>query len=218
MTPVILLSDGYLANAAEPWRLPDESDLPEIPVRMVTEMPEGGFLPYKRDPKTLARGWAVPGTAGLEHRIGGLEKEDVTGNVSYDPENHQRMTELRQAKVDRIADDIPGVVVDGPESGKVLVLGWGSTRGPIAGAVRRKRSEGKQVSWVHLRHLHPFPRNLGEVLRRFERVLIPEMNMGQLEKLIRMNFLIEPAVLHKVQGKPFLSREIADKLDEIMEA
>jgi 2-oxoglutarate ferredoxin oxidoreductase subunit alpha len=217
MVPVIILSDGYLANASEPWKLPEESSLPGIEVKLITRPDNGEFLPYTRDPETLARGWAVPGHPGLEHRVGGLEKEDLTGDVSYDPDNHQRMTELREEKVQRIANQIPPVQVDGPESGRVLVLGWGSTRGPIAGAVRRKREEGKQVSWIHLRHLNPFPRNLGEVLRRFERVLIPEMNMGQLEKIVRMKFLIEPVGMHKVQGKPFLSVEIADKLDELLE-
>jgi 2-oxoglutarate ferredoxin oxidoreductase subunit alpha len=184
---------------------------------LFTKAGDGRFLPYERDEKTLARRWAVPGHAGLEHRVGGLEKEETTGDVSYDPENHQRMTELRQEKVRRIAGDIPPVEVDGPESGRVLVLGWGSTRGPIAGAVRRKHAEGKSVSWVHLRHMNPLPRNLGEVIGRFDKVLIPEMNMGQLEKIVRMEYLIEPAVLHKVQGRPFLSREIAEKLDELLE-
>ncbi len=217
MVPVILLSDGYLANATEPWKLPGEGDIPEIPVRLTTEPGNGKFLPYQRDPRTLARPWAVPGHAGLEHRIGGLEKEDVTGDVCYDPDNHEKMTNLRQAKIQGIANDIPRVEVDGAASGRLLILGWGSTRGPIAGAVRRKRAEGKMVSWVHLRHLNPFPANLGEVLRRFERVLIPEMNMGQLEKIIRMQFLIEPVGLHKVQGKPFRNAEIAERIDDLLE-
>jgi len=217
MVPVILLSDGYIASASEPWKLPDESELPRIPVNLITAANNGEYMPYKRDSKTLARSWALPGTPGLEHRIGGIEKEDVTGDVSYDPQNHQRMTTIRQEKINGIANDIPEAEVDGPASGRLLILGWGSTRGPIAGAIRRKRTEGKQVSWVHLRHLNPFPRNLGDVLRKFERVLIPEMNMGQLEKLIRMDFLIEPVGLHKVQGKPFLSQEIAEKIDELLE-
>ncbi len=217
MIPVILLSDGYLANATEPWRLPEEGSLPEMKVRMVTAGDNGDFLPYRRNPETLARGWAVPGEKGLEHRIGGLEKEDVTGDVSYDPDNHQRMVELRQEKIRRIAADLPPTAIDGPESGRLLILGWGSTRGPIAGALRRKRMQGKKVSWVHLRHLNPLPNDLGAILKRFERVLIPEMNMGQLEKLVRMNYLIEPVGLHKVKGKPFLSGEIAGKIDELLE-
>lgn len=217
MIPVILLSDGYLANASEPWKLPEESKLPELTVKMLTEAPEGGFHPYDRDPETLARPWAVPGIAGLEHRIGGLEKQDITGDVSYDPDNHQKMVELRQEKIRRIARGLPPTEIDGPDSGRLIVLGWGSTRGPIAGAVRRKREEGKPVSWVHLRHLNPLPDDLETILRRFEKVLIPEMNMGQLEKLVRMNYLIEPTGLHKVKGKPFLSVEIAEKIDELLE-
>jgi 2-oxoglutarate ferredoxin oxidoreductase subunit alpha len=217
MIPVILLSDGYLANASEPWKLPEESSLPEISVRMTTEKGEGEWHPYQRNPETLARPWAVPGTKGFEHRIGGIEKRDITGDVCYDPDNHQLMTNLRQEKIARIAAALPPTEIDGAESGRLIVLGWGSSRGPIAGAVRRKRMEGKQVSWVHLRHLNPLPRDLGQILERFDKVLIPEMNMGQLEKLVRMNYLIEPVGLHKVKGKPFLSGEIADKIDELLE-
>jgi 2-oxoglutarate ferredoxin oxidoreductase subunit alpha len=217
MVPVMLLSDGYLANASEPWKLPEEAGLPDIPITLTTSSNNGDFMPYKRDPQTLARPWAVPGTAGLEHRIGGIEKEDLTGDVSYDPLNHQKMTTIRQEKVNAVADDIPEASVDGPDSGRLIILGWGSTRGPIAGALRRKRAQGKKVSWVHLRHLNPFPKNLGDVLKRFEKVLIPEMNMGQLEKLIRIEFLIDTVGMHKVQGKPFLSIEICDKIDEILE-
>ena len=217
MVPVILLSDGYLANASEPWKLPEEAVLPDMPVNMLTSANNGDFMPYKRNPQTLARGWAVPGNAGLEHRIGGIEKEDLTGDVSYDPLNHQKMITIRQEKVSGIADDIPLAKVDGPDGGRLIILGWGSTRGPIAGALRLRRNEGKQVSWIHLRHLNPFPRNLGEALKRFEKVLIPEMNMGQLEKLIRIEFLIDTVGMHKVQGKPFLSNEIGDKIDELLE-
>jgi len=217
MVPVILLSDGYLANASEPWLLPEEADLPKLTSNIVANSDNGEYMPYKRDPKTLARGWALPGTPGFEHRIGGLEKEDVTGDVSYDPANHQKMTTIRQDKIRAIADDIAPAEIDGPESGRLLVLGWGSSRGPIAGAIRRKRAEGKQVSWVHLRHLNPFPKNLGDVLRRFDRVLIPEMNMGQLDKLVRIEFLIDAVGFHKVQGKPFMSHEIAEKIDELLE-
>ena len=217
MVPVILLSDGYLANASEPWKLPDQKEIAQIATRLIEETSGGKFQPYERDPLTLSRPWAVPGMAGLEHRIGGLEKEDVTGDVCYDPDNHQKMTDLRQEKIRRIANDIPHLIVDGPTSGRLLVVGWGSTRGSIAGAVRRKRSEGKQVSWVHLRHMNPFPANFEEILRKFDRILIPELNMGQLEKLVRMEFLLEPVGYHKVQGKTFKTSEIADKIEELLE-
>jgi 2-oxoglutarate ferredoxin oxidoreductase subunit alpha len=218
MVPVILLSDGYLANASEPWKLPSEASLPDVTVTPLAAHTDGKYQPYERDPLTLARRWALPGTAGLAHRIGGLEKEDVTGDVCYDPDNHQKMVNLRQEKIRRIALDIPPAAVDGPTEGRLLILGWGSTRGAIAGAVRKKRNEGKEVSWVHLRHLNPLPPNLGDVLRRFDKVLIPEMNMGQLEKLVRAEFLVEPVGLHKVEGKPFLNAEIARAIGEILEA
>ena len=182
MSPVVLLTDGYIANGAEPWKLPDVADLPEIEVPHPTEAidPDAGFRPYVRDPETLARSWALPGTPGLEHRIGSLEKEDGTGNVSYDPENHDEMVRARAEKVARAADVIPELNVRGPESGEVLVLGWGGTYGSITSAADRLRKQGRSVSSAHLRHLNPFPKNLESVLRRFERVVVPEINMGQL--------------------------------------
>jgi 2-oxoglutarate ferredoxin oxidoreductase subunit alpha len=216
MVPVILMTDGYLANASEPWKLPEESDLPDLETRVVP----GGrdtYLPYERDPRTLARGWALPGTPGYEHRIGGLEKEEVTGNVSYDPENHERMVRLRAEKVERIADDLPPTQVDGPPAGQLLIIGWGSTRGAISGAIRRKRAEGKKVSWIHLRHLNPLPKDLGAIIKRFNKVLVPEMNMGQLAFLLRAKYLVDIVSQSKVQGRPFMSREIAVKIDELLE-
>jgi 2-oxoglutarate ferredoxin oxidoreductase subunit alpha len=217
MVPVIMLSDGYLANGSEPWRLPRLEDLPDLRPTFHTE-PEG-FHPYRRDPQTLARPWAIPGTPGLEHRVGGLEKEDVTGNVSYDPLNHEVMTRLRAEKVERIADEIPEVVVHGdPEGGELLVLGWGSTAGAITGAVNVARREGLPVSRAHLRHLNPFPRNLGEVLRRFDKVLLPEMNMGQLALLLRARYLKDVTSYAKVQGKPFYRHELLAKIRELLGA
>jgi 2-oxoglutarate ferredoxin oxidoreductase subunit alpha len=213
MTPVIMLSDGYLANGAEPWPIPSVDDLPEIPVSFRTD-PEG-FQPYLRDPETLARPWAVPGTPGLEHRIGGLEKQNVTGNVNYEPSNHELMVKLRHQKVQGIADDIPEAKVQGPASGKILVVGWGSTCGAIKSALRRVGEEGIAASHVHVRHMNPFPRNLGEILGRFETVLVPEMNLGQLAFLLRGKYLVNARSLTKVQGKPFKSSEIADAVREI---
>jgi 2-oxoglutarate/2-oxoacid ferredoxin oxidoreductase subunit alpha len=215
MVPVVLLSDGYIANGSEPWKLPEVADLPDLKPRFRTD-PEG-FEPYLRDPATLARPWAIPGTPGLEHRIGGLEKEDVTGNVSYDPHNHEKMVHLRAEKVARIADDIPDLQVVGDESGELLVLGWGSTSGAITGAVNVARREGLAVSRAHLRHLNPFPKNLGEVLRRFDRVLLPEMNMGQLALLVRARYLKDIVSFSKVQGRPFTRMEIYNKIKEILE-
>ncbi len=214
MVPVILLSDGYIANGSEPWRLPDVETLPDLRIDFRTD--PDGFEPYARDPETLARPWAVPGTPGLEHRVGGLEKEDITGNVSYDPENHQRMTDLRAEKVERIANDIPPMTIDGPESGKLLVLGWGSTRGAITGGCQQARRDGMEMSFAHLRYINPFPKELGEVLSRFEHVLIPEMNMGQLATLIRARYLIDVVSMTKVQGKPFFRGEIQAKIAEIL--
>jgi 2-oxoglutarate ferredoxin oxidoreductase subunit alpha len=217
MIPVIVLTDGYLANGAEPWRIPELDELGEIPVTLQNETE--GFEPYARDPKTLARPWALPGTPGLEHRIGGLEKQDVTGNVSYDPENHQRMTDLRAQKVARIADTLPDLEVEGdPEGGKLLVLGWGSTGGAITGAVREARSKGYSVSRAHLRHLNPLPKNLGDVLDRFEQVLLPELNCGQLALLLRARFLKDIQSLQKVQGKPFHRGEIYNKIVDLLDA
>jgi 2-oxoglutarate ferredoxin oxidoreductase subunit alpha len=218
-TPVILLSDGSLANGSEPWRIPDVADLPDLRVPFATEPngPDGEFLPYLRDPQTMARPWAVPGTPGLEHRIGGLEKADVTGNISYDPANHDLMVRTRQAKVDRIADSIPPVEVDDADGqAKVLVLGWGSTYGPIGAACRRIRREGLSVAQAHLRHLNPFPANLGEVLRRYERVVVPEMNLGQLGLLIRGKFLVDVITYNQVRGLPFRAAELAEVLKGVI--
>ncbi len=216
MVPVMLLSDGYIANGSEPWRLPDVEDLPDLRTEFWTK--EEGFAPYARDPETLARPWAIPGTPGLEHRIGGLEKEDVTGNVSYDPLNHQRMVELRAEKVERIAKDIPELEVDGAESGALLVLGWGSSAGAITGAVNHARRQGLEVSRAHLRYLNPFPRNLGEILERFERVLVPEMNLGQLAWLLQAKYLKRIDKLSKVQGRPFGREEIYEAIRDLLEA
>ena len=217
MVPVVLMSDGYLANASEPWLLPTESQIPDFTVRLLDAGKEK-YLPYERDAKTLARSWAVPGTPGYEHRIGGIEKEDVTGNVSYDPENHERMVRLRAEKVARIADEIPPIVIDGEPAGDLLIVGWGSTRGAIMGAVRRKRAEGKKVSWVHLRYINPFPRDLGDILKRFNKVLVPELNTGQLALLLRAKYLVDVTTLSKVQGRPFMTLEIAAKIEEMLEA
>jgi len=214
MLPIILLSDGYLANGSEPWLLPRPEDLPDIDVRFRQEVE--GFQPYHRDPATLARNWVRPGTPGLEHRIGGLEKSDGTGNVNYDPENHEQMVHLRAEKVARIANDIPDVTVRGPQSGKLLVLGWGSTYGPIYSAVTELEKEGISVSQLHLRWLNPMPRNLGDVLKRFDKILVPEMNMGQLALLLRARFLLDVVSYSKVQGKPFKRREIMDKVRELL--
>jgi 2-oxoglutarate ferredoxin oxidoreductase subunit alpha len=214
MSPVFYLSDGYLANGAEPWAVPNVADLPKIEVKFATD-PEN-FLPYSRDEQTLSRPYALPGTPGLEHRIGGIEKQHETGNVNYEPENHHFMVLLRQAKVDRAAQDIPEVEVFGEKTGKVLVLGWGSTYGSITSAVERMRREGKSVSSAHLRHLNPFPRNLGEVLRGFDKVIVPEMNLGQLATMIRAKFLVDAVAFSKVKGRPFQIREIVRKVEEYL--
>jgi len=208
MTPVVVLSDGYIANGSEPWKIPVEAELPAIDVEFA--VPEAGteFMPYRRDPKTLARPWALPGTPGLVHRIGGLEKQDVTGNVDYDPANHEHMTEMRAAKIAGMAADIAPAEVSGEPTGDVLVLGWGSTRGPMIGAVRRQIDLGAKVSACSLRHINPFPANLERVLRSFRKVLIPEMNLGQLAMLIRSRFLVDAQPITKVQGRPFTTDEI----------
>src|SRR5947208_13412369 len=217
-TPVFLLSDGYLANGSEPWRIPDVADLPVLEPRFATA-PEPGepFLPYRRDPQTLARPWALPGTAGLEHRIGGIEKADGSGNISYDPSNHDTMVRLRQAKVDGIARDIAPLEVDDPTGdADVLVLGWGSTVGPIGAAIRLVRDAGGRVAQAHLRHLNPLPANTAEVLSRYERVLIPEMNLGQLALLIRGRFLVDAISFTRVRGLPFKSEELADAIRDVI--
>jgi 2-oxoglutarate ferredoxin oxidoreductase subunit alpha len=215
-TPVILLTDGYLANGAEPWLLPDVHALPDISVPFATETNhDGEFWPYLRDPKTLARPWAIPGTPGLMHRIGGLEKEDGTGNVNYDPLNHHRMVELRAQKVAGIARELPAVTVDDPDGAPTLVLGWGSTWGAIQQAVREARDAGTPVAHAHLVHLNPFPANLGQVLAGYERILVPEMNLGQLSKLVRAEFLVDAKTLSKVQGLPFRAAEIVGAIQEM---
>jgi len=214
MVPVFYLSDGYLANGAEPWAVPSIEKLPRIEVKFATD--PNNFMPYARDEVTLARPWALPGTPGLEHRIGGIEKQNITGNVNYDPENHHLMVKLRQEKVDRAVADIPPVEVFGDSSGKVLVLGWGSTYGSITSAVEKMRNEGKSVSSAHLRHLNPFPGNLGEVLSNFETVIIPEMNLGQLCTMIRARYLVGAVPFSKVKGRPFQIREIVQKVEEYL--
>jgi 2-oxoglutarate/2-oxoacid ferredoxin oxidoreductase subunit alpha len=214
MTPVAYLSDAFLANGAEPWLIPDATTLPDISVPNRTE--KDGFYPYLRDPETLARPWAVPGTPGLEHRIGGLEKADILGNVSYDPDNHHRMQLLRQAKVAGIAKDIPPLDVYGAESGDLLILGWGSTYGAIRSAVERLRARGLAVSHAHLRHLNPFPANLESVLRSFRRVMIPELNLGQLSLLVRARFLVDAIGYNRVRGKPFRIAEIETEAERVL--
>lgn len=215
MTPVVLLSDGYIANGSEPWKLPETADLPDFAPEFRTR--SEGFLPYERDPATLARPWAIPGTPGLEHRIGGIEKAENTGNISYDPINHDRMVRLRAEKVARVADEIPDLIVHGEPDGKLLVLGWGSTEGAITGAVNMARKEGLRVSRVHLHHLNPFPKNLGDVLARFETVLLPEMNLGQLALLLRAKYLKDIVSYTKVEGKPFYRFEVLAKIREMGE-
>jgi 2-oxoglutarate/2-oxoacid ferredoxin oxidoreductase subunit alpha len=221
--PVLLLSDGYLANGSEPWRLPKVADLPSIDVEFATELnhelPDGtkDFWPYLRDPETLARPWAIPGTPGLEHRIGGIEKADGSGEISYDPANHDTMVRLRQAKVDAIARDIPDLAVDDPDGkAQVLVLGWGSTYGPIGAAVRRLRNNGHAIAQAHLRHLNPLPANTGAVLASYDRVVVPEMNLGQLSDLLRAKFLIDVIGYNKVRGLPFRAGELETVLEEVV--
>lgn len=216
MTPVMLLTDGYIANAAEPWKLPDMADFPSIAVKQKDRPDEDGpFNAYSRDPETLARPWAVPGTPGLEHRIGGIEKSTETGHISYDPANHQRMSDLRADKINRIAQDIPEQsVAYGTDSGKLAVVGWGSTFGPIDQAVRRARAEGLDVSHIHIRHIHPFPANLGALLARYDRVIVAEMNMGQLITVLRDRFLLDARSVTKVSGQPFKIRELLDVIHE----
>ena len=217
MTPVILLSDGYLANGAEPWRLPGVEKLPDITVKFASQPNVGGeFWPYLRDETTLSRPWAIPGTAGLEHRVGGLEKADGTGNISYDPQNHELMTFMRAAKIKAIEDDIDPVEWDGDEESSILVVGWGSTYGSIGAACRRIRARGKKIARAHIKHLNPFPKNLRDVLERFDKIVVPEMNTGQLTRLIRAEFLIDTISINKVQGLPFRAAELENKLLELM--
>ena len=217
-TPVFLLSDAYLANGSEPWLVPKADELPDISVEFATGPNDGeDFLPYLRDPETLARPWAVPGTPGLEHRVGGLEKADKTGNISYDPDNHDLMVRLRAQKVAGVALDIPELQVDHQEGADLLVLSWGGTYGPVAAAVRKlRREERGKVAHAHLRYLNPFPRNLGDVLRSYDRVLIPEMNLGHLLKLVRAEFLIDAVGYNKVRGLPFKSDELAEAIEAML--
>jgi 2-oxoglutarate ferredoxin oxidoreductase subunit alpha len=218
-TPVFLLSDGYLANGSEPWRLPNVTDLADLSVPFATEPngPDGSFLPYLRDPDTLARPWAIPGTPGLEHRLGGIEKADRTGNISYDPDNHDFMVRTRQAKVDGIARTIAPLVVDDPDGdARVLVLGWGSTYGTIGAAARRVRRAGYSIAQAHLRHLNPFPANLGQVLASYEKVVLPEMNLGQLATLIRSKYLIDVISVTQVRGMPFRAADLAEMLQGVL--
>ena len=228
MTPVFLLSDGYIANGSEPWSIPKVADLPKIEIKHPTQPNSHGdahhengsgeaskFLPYKRDAR-LVRPWAVPGTPGLEHRIGGIEKEDVTGNVNYDPQNHEHMVHTRAQKIANIADSIPELKIEGPEDGDLLLIGWGGTYGSIATAVQRANRKGLRVAHAHLRYLNPMPKNTGEVLKKFKKVLVPELNTGQLLLLLRAKFLVDAIGLNKVQGRPFLISEIEAKIEEML--
>jgi 2-oxoglutarate ferredoxin oxidoreductase subunit alpha len=215
MVPVILLTDGYIANGAEPWLIPDPAKIPPI----VTAAPRttgDGFQPYLRDDE-LARPWAAPGTAGLEHRIGGLEKQDVTGNVSYDAKNHHHMVQTRAQKVQNITHMIPPIEISGPDSGELLVVGWGGTYGAITAACNRIRATGRAVSNIHLRHMNPFPADLGDVLRRFRRILTPELNLGQLRLLLQGRYGVEVTGFNKVQGKPFLISELEEAICRILD-
>ncbi|WP_134321882.1 2-oxoacid:acceptor oxidoreductase subunit alpha [Cumulibacter soli] len=218
-TPVILLSDGYLANGSEPWRVPTVEDIPKIDLNLATEPngPDGSFLPYKRDEGTLARAWAIPGTKGLEHRVGGIEKANESGEISYDPDNHDLMVRLRQAKVDAVASTYNATEIDDPSgSAKVLVLGWGSTYGPITAGVRRVRASGGKIAQVHLRHVNPLPEDLGKILAEYQRVIIPEMNLGQLRTLVRAKYLVDAEGYNMVRGLPFGAAELADAFGEIL--
>ena len=214
---MLLLSDGYLANGQEPWAIPELADLPHIDPQFATEPngEDGQFLPFLRDPQTLARPWAVPGTPGLAHRIGGIEKANKTGNISYDPDNHDTMVRLRQAKIDGI--DVPDLMVDDPDGADLLVIGWGSTYGPITAGVRRVRNAGGKVAQAHLRHLNPMPRNTCEVLRRYRKVLVPEMNLGQLSLLLRGKFLVDAVGFNQVRGLPFTAPQMEEVIQGMLE-
>src|ERR1700723_1702837 len=215
MVPVIILSDGYLANGSEPWKIPTVEDLPAIPVHFETN--PVGYQPYKRDPVTLARPSALPGTPGLEHRLGGLEKQDGSGKINYEPLNHEKMTHLRAAKVQAVAQEIPDVVPVGDPEGDLLIVAWGSTYGPITAALNAQRAAGKKIGHVHLRYLNPLPNNLGEVIGRYHRVLVPEMNMGQLLWVLRAKYLVDAIGYNKIQGRPFKQAEIEAKIEELLE-
>jgi 2-oxoglutarate/2-oxoacid ferredoxin oxidoreductase subunit alpha len=216
MVPVMVLSDGYLANGSEPWLLPDPKALPDIPAKFRTE--KEGFFPYLRDPATLARPWVRPGTPGLEHRIGGIEKEDVTGNISYEPENHDHMVRTRAEKVRRVAQEIPPTSINGPHTGDVLVVGWGGTYGAITAAVEEAQMEGKAVSSVHLRYLNPLPPDLGQILRQFRKVLVPEINSGQLVRILRAEYLVDAVGFNRVRGVPLQTQEILEAINQLVEA
>ena len=214
MVPVIVLSDGYLANGAEPWRIPTLGEIPSVPVRYASN--PDGFMPYKRDPETLARPWAVPGTPGLEHRIGGLEKQDVTGNINYEPLNHENMVRIRAAKVGAIVQDIPNVLPAGDPEGDLLLVSWGSTYGAITQAVKAQREKGRKIGHLHLRHLNPLPGNVGDILTRYKKVLVPELNMGQLLWILRAKYLVDAIGLNKIQGRPFKQNELELKIEELL--
>ena len=223
-TPVILLSDGYLANGSEPWRIPDVATLPDIRVPFQTEhngVDEDGnpiYLPYLRDPETLARPWAIPGTPGLMHRVGGLEKADKTGNVDYTPANHALMGQLRAAKIERIADELPELDIVGDGDADICVLGWGSTWAAIHAAVQRQRRDGQKLAWIHLTHLNPLPKDLGEKLKRFDKVLVPELNRGQLCNIVRGRYLVDAKSVSKVAGVPFTTKELEAAIAELRNA
>jgi len=214
MTPVICLTDGYLGNGSEPWLIPDFNKMPDIAPTFATKAE--GFLPYLRDEQTLSRPYAIPGTPGLEHRIGGLEKQHETGNVNYEPQNHEFMVRLRAEKVERIANDIPPAKVEGEDTGDLLIIGWGSTYGAIKTAAINLRARGVHVSHLHLRHLNPMPKNVGEILSRFKIVLVPELNLGQLIKVLRSTYLVPAVGLNKVQGLSFKASEIEHKVKELL--
>jgi 2-oxoglutarate/2-oxoacid ferredoxin oxidoreductase subunit alpha len=214
MVPVIVLSDGYLANGAEPWRIPELRDIPDFPVKFASD--PNGFLPYKRDPHTLARPWAVPGTPGLEHRIGGLEKQDPTGNINYEPLNHENMVRVRAAKVAAVAQEIPNVLPAGDPEGDLLIVAWGSTSGSITAALKAQRARGRKIGHLHLRYLNPLPSNLGDILKRYKRILVPELNMGQLLWVLRAKYLVDAVGLNKIQGRPFKQAELEQKIEEML--
>jgi 2-oxoglutarate ferredoxin oxidoreductase subunit alpha len=215
MVPVIVLSDGYLANGAEPWLIPVPKNLPDIDVHFRTD-PEG-FQPYAREEATLARPWVRPGTPGLEHRIGGLEKQDVTGNVSYDPDNHDLMVRLRAEKVRRVAQEIPPTTINGPAGGDLLVVGWGGTYGTITAAVEEAQTAGKSVASIHLRHLNPLPPDLGQILRQYRRVLVPEINSGQLVRVLRAEYLVDAVGFNRVRGVPLATQDIIETINQLLE-
>jgi 2-oxoglutarate ferredoxin oxidoreductase subunit alpha len=212
--PVIVLSDGFLANGSEPWLIPDVTKLPPIEITFRTE--QEGFFPYLRDPATLARPWVRPGTPGLEHRIGGIEKQDVTGNISYDPENHDHMVRTRAEKVRRVGQEIPPTSINGPATGDLLVVGWGGTYGAITAAVEQAQTAGKSVASVHLRHLNPLPPDLGHILREYRKVLVPEINSGQLVRVLRAEYLVDAVGFNRVRGLPLASEEIYEAINQLL--